>query len=62
MDRFELVILRLKAGLKQWELAQLLGICQANLCAMERGRRHITDEMAKRIKQVIGEAKKPRSQ
>lgn len=62
MDRFELVTIRLKAGLKQWQLAQLLGICQSNLCAMERGRRPINDEMGQRIMRVIDEAKKGKSQ
>ncbi len=58
MDRFKLITIRLKAGLKQWQLAQLLGICQSNLCAMERGRRPINDEVGQRIIKVIHAAKK----
>lgn len=48
MDRFELILLRLKAGLKQYELAALLGIPPTIVCDLERGRRTITPEVEKR--------------
>ena len=53
MDNFEMVLLRLRAGLKQWQLAQLLGISQTYLCELERGKRAITEEMANRIKKAV---------
>ena len=56
MDRFELITLRLRAGLKQWELAQRLGISQAALCDLERGRRPVTTELEQRIRKAIHEA------
>ena len=57
MDRFKLITIRLKAGLKQWELAQLLGISQTTLCDLERRRRPITPEIEEKIKKAIDEAK-----
>ena len=56
MDRFQLVILRLKAGLKQYQLAQLLNIPPTIVCDLERGRRRITPEVEKQIKQAISKA------
>jgi ribosome-binding protein aMBF1 (putative translation factor) len=53
MDRFGLIKKRLKAGLKQWELAQLLNINQTSLCDLERGRSQITPEIAKRVEKAI---------
>ena len=58
MNRFELILLRLKAGLRQYELAQLLGVPATAVCDLERGRRPITLEVEKRIKQAIDKAKK----
>lgn len=55
MDRFDLVIMRLKAGLKQYQLAQLLGIPPSILCDLEKGRRLITPEVERRIKEAINE-------
>lgn len=57
MDRFMLIALRLKARLKQWELARLLNVSQTTLCDLERGRRRITPEIADKIKRAIDEAK-----
>ena len=58
MDRFELITMRLKAGLKQWELARLLNISQTNLCDMERGRQAINPDIEAKIKRVIDEGEK----
>lgn len=41
--------LRHREGLSQIELAKILNISQANLSAMEKGRRTIGKELAKRI-------------
>jgi len=57
MDRFELIMLRLRSGLKQWELAQRLGISQTTLCDLERGRRPITTELKQRIRKALNEAR-----
>jgi len=57
MDRFDLTIMRLKGGLKQFELAQLLGVPQTILCDLEKGGRPITPEVEKRIREAITKAK-----
>ena len=53
MDQYELVVLRRKAGLKQWELAGRLGVCQTIVGDMERGRRPISAETEQKIRQAI---------
>lgn len=55
MDRFDLILLRLKTGLKQYELAQLLGVPATIICDLERGRRPITPEVEKCIREAISE-------
>ncbi len=57
MDRIGLITLRLKANLRQYELAQLLRVHPTIICDLERGRRLITPEIVERIKKVIDEAK-----
>jgi DNA-binding XRE family transcriptional regulator len=46
--------LRYREGLSQMQLAQKLNISQANLSAMENGRRNIGKELAKRIAEFFG--------
>ena len=58
MDRFQLILIRLKGNLKQYELAQLLGVPPTIICDLERGRRPVTPEIEERIKGVINKAKK----
>jgi len=58
MDKYEIILMRLKAGLKQYELAQLLGVPATIICDFERGRRPITPEVEKRIMVALDEAKK----
>lgn len=60
MNGFQLVILRLKAGLKQYQLAQLLNIPPTIICDLEKGRRRITPEVEKRIRQAISQAQNAR--
>lgn len=60
MDGFQLVILRLKANLKQYQLAQLLNIPPTIICDLEKGRREITPEVEKRIRQAISQAQNAR--
>ena len=57
MEKFDLVLLRLKAGLKQYELAQLLSVPATIICDLERGRRPITPEIEKRVAEAIEQAK-----
>lgn len=58
MDRYDLILMRLKIGLKQYELAQLLGVPATIVCDLERGRRPITPEIEKQIAEAISKAKK----
>ncbi len=51
--RYELILLRLRAGLKQYQLAQLLGVPQTALCDWERGRRPVSPEVAQRIREAL---------
>jgi transcriptional regulator with XRE-family HTH domain len=60
MDQFELVVLRHQAGLRQYQLAALLGVTQTLLCDLERGRRPITPDAEQRIRQAISDAQKAR--
>ena len=57
MDRLDLVLLRLKAGLKQYELAQLLSVAPTIICDLEKGRRPITPEVERQIKEAIKTAR-----
>ena len=45
----DLLVARRRAGLKQWEFAQRLGISQTAVCDLEHGRKPITPELADRI-------------
>ena len=54
-EGLELKIARLRAGMKQYELAARAGIGTTQLCEIERGRRHITPELAERIERVLNE-------
>ena len=56
MDRFDLLTLRLRAGLRQYQLAALLGVSQTWLCDLERGRRPITPQIKQRISHAIARA------
>ena len=51
----ELKIGRLKARLKQYELAAMLGISTTQLCEIETGRRQPSPELAEKMKQVLQE-------
>ncbi len=60
-SRYSLILMRLKAGLKQYELAQLLGVSPTVICDLERGRRSITPEIEKWIKEAITEVNRKSS-
>lgn len=53
MDGLEILILRRKAGIYQWELAALIGMGPGRLSEMERGRRLIPPEIEEKIKLVL---------
>lgn len=46
--------LRHKEGLTQTEFAEKIGLTQANISAMENGRRHIGKTIAKRLQTLFG--------
>jgi transcriptional regulator with XRE-family HTH domain len=52
-DGFVLKVARLKAGIKQFELAAQLGISPVELCEIETGRRKVTPDMYERISIAI---------
>ena len=53
MKGLELKITRIKAGLRQYEVAARVGIPATKLCEIEAGRRKASDELFKRILQAI---------
>lgn len=54
----ELKIARIKAGLKQYELAAILKIGATKLSEMESGRRAIPPEVLEKIRQILNETQK----
>ena len=51
----ELKIARLRASLKQYELAAKLDISTTQLCEIETGRRQPSPELTEKIKRVLQE-------
>lgn len=49
----ELKIARIRAGLKQYELAAKVGIASTQLCEIETGRREVSPGLLERILGVI---------
>ncbi len=49
----QLKIARLRAGLKQYELAAKVGISPTQLCEIETGRREVPPDLLDRILEVI---------
>jgi len=49
----ELKILRLKAGIRQYELAAKLGIHPSRLSEIESGRRAPSPELVERLTQIV---------
>lgn len=44
-------------GLTQTEFAKKLGLSRANLCDIEKGRRFISEELAEKFAETLGESK-----
>ena len=57
----ELKIARLRAGLKQYQLASKVGIAPTQLCEIETGRREVSPELLERILGVIKSNKMARN-
>ena len=53
MDGIEIKIARIRAGLKQYELAQRAGIREPELSMIETGRREPSPETAARIAEAL---------
>ena len=49
----EIKIARLRAGLKQYQLAARLGISSTQLCEIELGRKVLSPELARQITQIL---------
>ena len=57
MEGYDLVLMRLKAGLYQYQLAQLLGVPATVISSLERGRNPITPEAERQIIEAIKRAR-----
>lgn len=53
----EVKIARLRAGLKQYELAAKVGIAPTQLCEIETGRRELPPDLLQRILRVINSSR-----
>lgn len=51
----DIKIARIRKGLRQWELASKVGICQNTLSLIEAGRKRARPELLERIWTVINE-------
>ena len=58
MKGLELKIARIRANLKQWQLASKVGISQNRLSQFELGRQPIPPELAVKIERLLSETKK----
>ena len=53
MDGLKLKIMRIEAGLRQYQVAAKVGIPATKLCEIEAGRRQPSDDLLEHILQVI---------
>lgn len=53
MNGFDLKIMRIRAGLRQYEVATKVGILPSRLCEIEAGRRKVSGELSDRIVKAI---------
>lgn len=53
MTGIDIAILRLRSGLRQWEVAADLGYSSAWLSKLERGKNPLGPEVAKRLAETI---------
>ena len=52
-DGLDLLVARRRRGLKQWQLAFLLGVSSTIVCDLENGRRNISPEMRERLTRAL---------
>ena len=53
MNGFDLKIMRIRAGLRQYEVAAKVDLTAPRLCEIEAGRRKASDELLDRIARAI---------
>jgi len=53
MNGFDLKIMRIRAGLRQYDVAAKVGIAPPRLCEIEAGRRKVPGELSNRIAKAI---------
>jgi transcriptional regulator with XRE-family HTH domain len=56
-EGMEIKIVRIRAGLRQYELAKSVGIPPSRLCEIEAGRRRASAELLEHIFRVIKESR-----
>ena len=61
MNGIEIKIARIRAGLRQYEVAARVGMPPSRLCEIECGRRQPTHELISLIMAVIEEAQRAKS-
>ena len=59
MKGLDFKLARVRAGVKQYEMAAALGICQTRLSAIENGRSKLTPEVEIRLRQILAELADP---
>lgn len=59
MEGIDIKVARLRAGMKQYELAAELGICQTKLSEIECGRRELSGELLEQIMRVLTTPRAP---
>ena len=59
MDGLEIKIARIRAGLKQKEVAERVGVSQAYICEIEHGREIPTPVRLEQILKAIGDGRTP---
>ena len=61
MNGFQLKVKRIKASLKQYEVAAYVGMSPNKLCEIELGRRTASPELLDRISEAIERGKRQKS-
>ena len=61
MDTLELKVMRMKRGLRQYEVAAMVGIAPCRLSEIETGRRQPDPELLQRIREVIEEDRRAKA-
>ena len=51
----EIKLARISKGLKQWEMARKIGVCQNTLSLIESGRKYPSSELIETIQKILDE-------